>query len=283
MNEILSFFAKFASPAPGTGQTAYLAIDVWQLALAALFVLIAGIFSVVYHLRLEKDLAIGTVRAFAQLFAVGYILNIVFHIPSVWLVMGMYTATAWFATSIAQRRVTRTGVSILLPSFLAMLSSCFLVTSLVSGAVIQAHPWWAPQYFIPVGGMVAGNAMNALSIALERFFSELRLRRGEVEALLCLGATPREASEDMFRTALRAGMLNPINAMMGVGLVTLPGMMTGQILAGVSPVQAIRYQLVIVLMMTAASALSSFAVLMLVRRRCFSSGQALTRIAAPLS
>ena len=76
----------------------------------------------------------------------------------------------------------------------------------------------------------------------------------------------------MFRAALRAGMLNPINAMMGVGLVTLPGMMTGQILAGVSPVQAIRYQLVIVLMMTSASALSSFVVLRLVRRRCFNSG-----------
>lgn len=87
----------------------------------------------------------------------------------------------------------------------------------------------------------------------------------------------------MFRAALRAGMLNPINAMMGVGLVTLPGMMTGQILAGVSPVQAIRYQLVIVLMMTSASALSSFVVLRLVRRRCFGSGQALVRIAAPSS
>ena len=281
MTDILNFFDRVTGPAPSMGQSPYLPIELWQLALAAVFILAAGVFSVIYHLRLEKDLAIGAVRAFVQLFAIGYILNIVFHIPSIWLVMGMYAATAWFATSIAQRRVKQKGVSILLPSFLAMLSTCFIVTSLVSGVIIQARPWWSPQYFIPVGGMVAGNAMNALSIALERFFSELRLRRGEVEALLCLGATPQEASEEMFRSALRAGMLNPINAMMGVGLVTLPGMMTGQILAGVSPVQAIRYQLVIVLMMTAASALSSFVVLRLARRRCFGPGQALVRISSP--
>ncbi len=259
------------------GTHTYNHVQYWQILLATGFILFAGVLSVMYKLRLERDLVVGAVLAFIQLAVVGYLLTIIFAIESPWPVLAMYTATAFFATHLAKRKVQTKGVSIMIPTFLAMLTTCFFITSLVSGVVLQSRPWWEPQYFIPLGGMIAGNSMNALSIALERFFSELKLRRAEVEAALCLGATPSEASRDMFRNALRAGMINAVNALMGVGLVSLPGMMTGQILAGAPPLQAIRYQLVIMLVLTASAALSSVTALQLVRRRCFTKGEGLVR------
>ncbi len=262
----------------GGGMAAYTHLEYWQILAAACFVLVAGAFSLIYRLRLERDLALGALLAFIQLSLMGYLLTAIFALDSLWVVLAMYTATAFFATRLARRKVTTKGVPITLPTFLAMATTCFFLTSLVSGVIMPAHPWWEPRYFIPVGGMIAGNSMNALSIALERFFSELRLRRSEVEASLCLGASPAEASREMFRVALRAGMINAVNALMGAGLVSLPGMMTGQILAGVPPVQAVRYQIVIMLILTAAAALSSFAALTLVRRRCFTPGASLVRL-----
>lgn len=279
MDSIFGYLQSLLVPSAAAAQSTldYSHISYGQLLLATGFVVLAGALSLAYKLRLERDLALGTVLAFLQLFVVGHLLTIIFAINSPWPAFAMYTATAFFATRLARRKVLTKGVPIMLPTFLAMLTTCFFAASIVSGVVLQAQPWWKPRFFIPVGGMIAGNAMNALSIALERFFSELRLRRGEVEASLCLGATPAEAGRDMFRTALRAGMINAVNALMGAGLVALPGMMTGQILAGAPPLQAVRYQIVMMLVMTAAAALSSLAALLLVRRRCFTRSGALVR------
>ncbi len=118
--------------------------------------------------------------------------------------------------------------------------------------------------------MVIGNSMNAIAISIDRLFSDLLRRRGEVELLLCLGATGGEASADMFRDAVKAGMIPSINSMMGVGLVFIPGMMTGQILAGSDPLVAVKYQIMVMLMLVGSTAIGSVLVVSLVRRRCFS-------------
>jgi putative ABC transport system permease protein len=110
----------------------------------------------------------------------------------------------------------------------------------VTAVVFQVDPWWMPQYFIPLGGMIAGNSMNAISICLERLLTGLRDRRERIELALSMGATYREATSDLLGDAVRAGMIPSINALMTVGLVSLPGMMTGQILAGVAPVSAVK-------------------------------------------
>lgn len=114
-----------------------------------------------------------------------------------------------------------------------------------------------------------------MALSLERFFSDLRQQRQEVELRLSLGANFCEASQPTMRRALGAGMVPSINAMMGVGIVFIPGMMTGQILAGASPLLAVRYQIVIMCMLVGSTALSTVIVLHLVRRRCFSPGQSL--------
>ena len=252
---------------------AYLVIEWPQLALSALFLLVAGALSWRYRLGLEKDLAVGGLRCVVQLMVMGYLLHIIFGLQSAVLVVLMLLIMGTFATRIVGGRVKERSVPFFWPTFWAMQGSFFLVTIIVSRGIIGAEPWWQPQYVIPIGGMVAGNAMNSLALALDRFLADLTRRRNEVELRLCLGANPEEASRDIFRDALRTGMIPSINSLMGVGLVALPGMMTGQILAGASPEDAVRYQVVVMLMLVATTALVSFIALTLVRRRCF--GQAM--------
>jgi UDP-glucose/iron transport system permease protein len=123
--------------------------------------------------------------------------------------------------------------------------------------------------------MIIGNSMNALALALERLFADLRGQRELVEMKLSLGANYREASEDMVRRAIKAGMIPSINSLMGVGIVFIPGMMTGQIVAGADPLAAVRYQIVVMLMLVASTTISTLLVVLLTRHRCFGTAQQL--------
>ncbi|CCO25504.1 ABC transporter permease [Maridesulfovibrio hydrothermalis] len=253
----------------------FISISWEQLLIALGLVSVSGAVSLYYQLKLEKDLAVGVVRTFVQLLAMGYLLKILFGLNNAFLVLGLYAVMTLFSVHIVHGRVKQKGIPYLLPTTTAVLFSYTLITILVTKLVIGTTPWWDPQYFIPIGGMVAGNSMNSLALTLERFFSELKSRRAEVEMMLCHGADYREATADIFRNALRAGMIPAINSLMGVGLVSLPGMMTGQILAGADPEEAVRYQIVVMFMLVASTALSSIIVLLLVRRRSFSPAMTL--------
>jgi len=253
-------------------------ISNWQLVFGLVFILTAGILSMLHALRLEKDLLIGTVRTFVQLFALGYLLKIIFTLESAWWVMALFFCMTLFAAWTIRGRIKEKQIAFFMPIFFSMLLSYFLVSYLVTAVIVGAKPWWQPQYFIPLSGMVIGNAMNAIAVSLERLFGELRKRRNEIEIMLCLGADHREASHDMVQTAIKAGMIPSINSMMAVGLVFIPGMMTGQILAGSDPLVAIRYQIVVMVMIVGATALGTFLVIYLMRRRCFGdAGQLLLR------
>ena len=250
-------------------------IGLWQLLLALLFILIAQIASFVYHLGLNKDITVGTVRTFAQLFLMGYVLTFIFRIENLWLTLGIFVVMAVSASFIIRGRVKEKDVPYMLPTFMTMFVSYFITALFVTGLIVGVAPWWEPRYFIPIGGMVIGNSMSALAIALERLFREMRQQKGLIETRLCLGANYREASSEMFRNAVSAGMIPSINAMMGVGLVFIPGMMSGQILAGADPLQAIRYQIVIMLMLVGSTATTYIITLLIIRKRCFGKGEEL--------
>jgi len=250
-------------------------ISWWQLALTLAFVLIAGISSIVWSLGLLKDLAVGTVRTFAQLFLLGYILTFIFDLKLPWLVAAAFLAMIFFAAMTIKGRVREKRVSVFSPIFMSMLVSYSVVSYVVTGVIVGADPWWQPQYFLPLAGMIVGNSMNAISIALDRLFGDLRSRRNEVEMKLGLGADFREASQDILRDAMRAGMIPSMNALMAVGIVFIPGMMSGQIMAGTDPLVSIRYQIVVMLMLVASTALGSLATILLVRRKCFGPGHCL--------
>jgi putative ABC transport system permease protein len=251
------------------------AIPMPQLLLALLFIIIAQAASVAWHLGLNRDIAVGALRTVSQLFLMGYALTFIFRAESLLLTMGIFLVMVVSSVFIVKGRVKEGEVAYLAPTFLTMVS-CYFVTALfVSRAIVGVTPWWEPRYFIPTAGMVIGNSMSALAISIERLFSQMRQQRDVIEMKLCMGADYREASVDIFRSAVKAGMIPSINAMMGVGLVFLPGMMSGQILAGADPLVAIRYQIVVMFMLVGSTAMSSIIVMLIVRRRCFGSGEEL--------
>jgi putative ABC transport system permease protein len=199
----------------------------------------------------------------------GYALQIIFELNNGILVVTVFCAMTGFAAWIIRGRIQEPQIPFFLPVLASMLLSYVTVSALVSGIIVGVDPWWSPRYFIPLGGMVIGNSMSAIAITVERLFAELRNRRDEVEMMLCLGADYREASQDILRNSMKAGMIPSINSMMGVGIVFIPGMMTGQILGGADPVLAVRYQIVVMLMLVGSTAIGSLIVALLVRRKSF--------------
>jgi putative ABC transport system permease protein len=138
-------------------------------------------------------------------------------------------------------------------------------------AVIGVRPWYEPQYAIPILGMILGNTLTGVSLGMERMTQELTAGRATIEMILALGGSRWEAAQDAVRQAVRAGMMPTLNQMSVVGIVSLPGMMTGQVLAGQSPMEAVRYQIVIMFLIAAGSALGTGCAVVLTFRRLFSA------------
>ncbi len=245
-----------------------IAIGIPQLLLATLFVVFVGVLSIRLSLGITRDLAIATVRTYVQLFALGFVLRWVFGIDSPWVVIGLLVVMVLVAARIVVRRSPDAPGGIFVSSAFSMGLTGFIVTFAVTGLIVQVEPWYQPRYVIPIAGMVLGNSMTGIALALERVFADLDARSGEVLALTALGASPWEAAHSSVRDALRAGLIPTINSMAAAGIVFIPGMMTGQILAGADPVTATGYQIVVMLMVAAATALGSvLAVLFTYRRR----------------
>ncbi|HCK09551.1 MAG: iron export ABC transporter permease subunit FetB [Gemmatimonadetes bacterium] len=246
-----------------------------QLVYCLVFILIASAGSLVLKLGLERELVIGTIRTFAQLGIMGYVLKFIFDLDNVWLILLLFSFMVFWAAHAIRGRVKEQAVQIFIPTFISMVLSYTLVSIIVTSVIVQVKPWYTPQYFIPLSGMIIGNSMNAITIALDRLFSDIRKQRDQVELALCLGATYQEATMSIFRDTIRAGMIPSINALMTVGLVSIPGMMTGQILAGSNPVIAIKYQIIVMLMLVASTAIGSMIVITVMRKRCFTKAHQL--------
>lgn len=244
-------------------------ITLFELLLALSFVLAAQAGSILYGLGLTRDLTVGTLRTFGQLFLMGYVLTYIFKLESSLVVGVVFVVMVAAASRIIRSRVTEKRVSFFWTMLPTMLLSYFVVSYLVVGVVIGVDPWWEPRYFIPLSGMVIGNSMTAAALSLDRLFSDFRAKRETIEMFCALGADEKEAGAGVVRDALRAGMIPSINSMMAVGLVFIPGMMSGQILAGADPLIAIRYQIVVMLMLVGATAICSILLILLVRRKCF--------------
>jgi len=231
-----------------------LPIDAWHLALSAGFVLAAGAVSLALRLGLEQKLLVASLRTVAQLLLVGYVLGWVFTLDSPWLVLGLLSIMIAAAARAAVRRSSRTYAGAQTGAF-AVLAVTGLVTTVgATQLVIGVEPWWRPQYIVPLLGMVLGNGLTGMSLCLDELTRSLDEGRAKVESDLALGATRWEAARGPLREAIRRGMIPILNSMMVVGIVSLPGMMTGQILQGADPSAAVRYQIVIMFMLAGATA-----------------------------
>ncbi|MEM8639232.1 MAG: iron export ABC transporter permease subunit FetB [Cyanobacteria bacterium P01_G01_bin.54] len=241
----------------------YLPISNGQLALAATLILINIILSLSLRLGLAKRLGIAALRMVIQLLLVGYILGWVFALDNPFWVLGLVLMMTTIAGNASVNRTRRRFPSIYWNSLVSILAASTIVTGLLVVGIIHIDPWYNPQYVIPFLGMVLGNALTGTSLALDRLMEDLVARRSQIESLLALGATRWEAANDTIKEALRTGMIPTINSMMVLGLVSLPGLMTGQILAGVAPTSAVRYQIVIYFTIAAGTALACMGIILL--------------------
>lgn len=260
-------------------------IPLSRLAASVVFLAMGALVARRYRLPLLRELAIGGARAALQLFAVGYALTALFAheqsraaLPLMGLVL---TAMLLAATFTAARRVKHAPASGSLLGAAALAVGAGSVASLapIFVAILPGtlRENLEPRAVVPLAGMMVANAMNVVAQIFERYFQAMASDRARIEAALSLGATPAQATMHHARDALRAALLPTLNGLATVGLVALPGMMTGQILSGAAPAEAIRYQLVVMYALVAVAAVAGGVALTQARRLAFDDRDRLRR------
>jgi putative ABC transport system permease protein len=250
----------------------YLELSYWQVGIAASLVLVNGGLSVALRLGLARSLLFASVRMVVQLVLVGLLLESVFAWRTWWSVVGLGAIMTLIAGIAAVRRTDRVFSGVYASSIISVWASSWAMTGFaLSGVLGGVEPWYEPQYAIPLLGMILGNTLTGISLGLSRLGEELSGRRDQVETMLCLGATSWEAARPSVRQAIRTGMIPTINAMMVMGIVSLPGMMTGQLLSGIRPMEAVKYQIVIMYLIASGTALGTVGVVLLSYRQLFES------------
>ena len=229
------------------------------------------------RLGLEFSLAMATGRMVIQLLFVGYVLAFVFALKNAIAVLMVLMAMVMIATITTRNRIGK-KIPGLLPLVFGSILFCSSITLIYTNLfIIQPETWYEPQYLIPLAGIVLGNAMNGAAIAGERLVSSITSSRVEIETHLSLGATPQQAISGYRNEAIRAGLIPTLNQMMVAGVVTLPGIITGQMLSGIDPLNAASYQILIMFML----AFSNLTITMLITQGLtgqFFNGQAQLRL-----
>ncbi len=248
-----------------------------DLALAAALVLGSAALLWLRRVALARGLLISAARCGVQLLAVGYLLNAVFGLDSAWAVLALLGAMMAVAAQTVTSRMPDTGLGLLWQVGAALACGTVLTLFFATTVVLAVEPWFAPRYLIPLFGMLLGNSLNGATLAAERIDAEVRRRAPQIETLLCLGASSREAGAETARAALTAALLPTVNAMAVAGVVALPGMMTGQILSGTEPTVAVRYQLLIWLLIATSVTVSAVLLVSLRLRHHFTAAHQLRR------
>lgn len=228
-------------------------LEHWQLALASVLVILLAACSWWVRLGFGRSLIIAAVRTTVQLSLIGLVLEALFSVGALgWVaLMGVVMVIlAGREVMMRQRRRLRGGWAFGIGTS-AMFVSAFTIAVMALLIVIRPDPWYQPQYAIPLLGMMLGNTMNGIALSLDRLTDTVWRQREDIEGRLMLGQRWQDAISDIRREAMRSGMIPTINMMAAAGLVSLPGMMTGQILAGSPPALAVKYQ--ILLMFTIAA------------------------------
>lgn len=232
------------------------ALSLLDLGLAALLILANAAVSLIFRLRLERSLVVAAVRMVVQLALVGYVLKLVFEQSSPVVTAAVGLVMVVIAAIEARARQTDPlggpiGVAL---GALALLAVGVVTTVYATRVVIAAEHWYAPSVVLPILGMILGNTLTGVSLALETLTQTAKSERTRIEARLAMGHSRRQAFEQPLRRAMTTAMIPMINSMAISGIVTLPGMMTGQILSGVDPVEAAKYQIMIMFVLAGATA-----------------------------
>ena len=225
----------------------YYAIDIWGLIAALVMVAIAAGISEIMRMGVGRTLLWSACRALLQLCAMGFIMEYVIRSNNPWLVL------------------------LLVAFMLSLVVTMLIMISLVTELIIRPQPWYAPQLVVPLTGMLLGNTVSALAVGLSRFFESMKERRDEVDTLLALGATTWEAARPSIVSSIRLGLLPTTASLASAGIVTVPGMMAGQIIAGGNPIDAAKYQFMILATIAALTLLADSIIMLMVYKRCFTA------------
>src|SRR6056297_1715471 len=223
-------------------------LNIMQVASAYIFSLIVLIIVKVRGISREKEIIISTIRMTLQLIFTGYVLVYIFENMNPWVTILVIIAMEIFAINNIYKR-TKGELSKKMKTIIAGSMVAGTLASLIFFlfVVVKISPWYNPRYFIPIAGMLIGNSMTGISLGVTRLVDGMHSQRHLVESALMLGATPKMAAKEIVDNAFDSAILPTINSMVGMGIVFLPGMMTGQILSGTSPITAIKYQMAIML------------------------------------
>ncbi len=249
----------------------------WNILFAAAMVVGLGILLAYYRLGVTRTLLVSSVRLVVQLLLIGYVLTFLFSGGHLGYVVAMAAVMLLVAAREIMARQKRrlkgwrsfgVGAATLFVSSFAIALFGLLV-------VVRPEPWYLPQYAIPLLGMIMSNTMSAISLSMDRLTEALHDNRGIVEQRLALGETARTAILPYKRDCIRTGIMPVVNSMATAGIVSLPGMMTGQILAGADPTQAVNYQIIIWFLIAGGVGFGMVAALRMLEARLFDERQRL--------
>jgi len=229
-------------------------VNISSLIMGSSLVFISLLFSYFQKLKLQKEIIISVLRAIIQLTIVGYVLEFIFGFENPIFITSLLAFMIFNASLNASKR----GKDIkngLLISFISIATGSFVTLAIL---VISGGIKYQAYLIIPVGGMIISNSMVALGLCYKQISNDFKNKREEVEIKLSLGSDIYEASKEIIKDAIRTGMIPTIDSAKTLGIVSLPGMMTGLILAGTSPILAIRYQILVTFMLISTTGISSF-------------------------
>ena len=220
------------------------------IALAFILVLIPLFISYRLKIGIEKEIFKNSIRAFLQLTALGFILGFLFKIKNPLLYIPIIIFMLLYSSYIAKKRTNFSFKA----AFYAIGISAFLILSIMVGLKIISLK---PFEFIPLSGMIIGNSLNTYTLTIERLKREINLQKEIIEAFVAIGASIQEAYKIMQKEAIKAALIPLNNMLQTIGIVAIPGITTGMLLAGASPLKAVSYQIIIIYMLVSINLFSS--------------------------
>lgn len=223
-------------------------IPLIQLISAYIFIIVLLIIVRIKGIHREKEIVISSIRMTIQLVLVGYLLSYIFENSKLIYTIAFMIVMELFAIyNIIKRIKDRINSRLKKIIAFSMIIGTVISIFYFIFIVINVAPWYEPRYFIPIAGMLIGNSMTGIALGVTKLIDDMKVNKNLIESSLMLGATPKMASKKIVDNAFDSAILPTINSMVGMGIVFLPGMMTGQILSGSSPLLAIKYQIAIML------------------------------------
>lgn len=251
-----------------------------QVALAYVFVLVVLSIIIKRGIRREKEILWSSLRMTVQLILTGYLLTYIFAYPSPWITALIIAVMEYFAVrTVFKKFKTQLSGALKRAIIIALLAGTLSSLLYFLLVIVRINPWYDPRYFIPIAGMLIGNSMTGISLGVKSLVESMTIRRNQVEEALILGATPQLATRAILNNTFDAAIMPTINSMVSMGIISLPGMMTGQILAGSVPTTAVLYQIAIMLGILGAVALTVILMLQLGYRSFFNAE---AQLVAPL-